>query len=200
MARVPHRAQLVVQVDAASSQVKSQENSIRTLVSQVSERQAVVVRLESLPQSEGGERCGEQSRAEAMEKRVAEFSKELAAKVADRKSWQQRESELEQCVSAQKRQLADAAAAARAQAEELNHLKSTIDDLQVIQSALCARVREMSSHFDTASRRLQELDDQYQAAAQMIQSRDQEFAILRQAIAEAATDKSDTDGEHSAVE
>jgi chromosome segregation ATPase len=151
-------------------------------------------------QSEAAQRREEQSRAEALEKRVAEFSKELAAKVADRKSWQQRESELEQCVSAQKRQLADSATAARTQAEELNRLKSTVDDLQVIQSALCARVREMSSHFDTASRRLQELDDRYQAAAQMIQSRDQEFAILRQAIAEAASGESDTDGEHSAVE
>jgi hypothetical protein len=58
--------------------------------------------------------------------------------------------------------------------------------LRVIQSTLCARVRELTNQQDAASRRIHELDGQFQGAARTIQARGQELAALRHAILDAA--------------
>lgn len=82
--------------------------------------------------------------------------------------------------------LVNAFAAATTQELEINRLKSTMDDMQVIQSALCAQVREMTARRDLSSRRILELEGQFEAATQTIQARDQELAALRNAILDGA--------------
>ena len=69
---------------------------------------------------------------------------------------------------------------------ELTTLKSEINELRVVQSALCARVRELTAQHDVASTRIQELDCQSRAEARMVQARDQELAAVRHAILNAA--------------
>jgi hypothetical protein len=111
---------------------------------------------------------------------------QLAKSVAEQQRWLQRESELEQCNRRQEDQLVNSAAAARNQEEELNSQRSTIDDLRVIQAALCAQVRELTIQNESASRRMHELDGQSQAATRTIQTHEKELASLRHAILDAA--------------
>jgi len=140
------QAQLRHELEQSQKQLDvEREHSIQSLDSQVRERQADVDRLESLLQSEIAQRRREQSQAESLEKQAAVLTGQIAEKVDEQQRWRQRESELEQCIRHQNDQLANSAAAAGSQEEELNSLRSTIDDLQVIQVALCAQVRKLTS-------------------------------------------------------
>ena len=56
----------------------------------------------------------------------------------------------------------------------------------IIESALCARVREITAQHDAACRHIRELEAKTQTATIAIESRDQELAGLRHAILEAA--------------
>jgi hypothetical protein len=179
------KTDLAAQANAAYDLVKAHEDSIRSLEVQVRERQAEVDRLESRLQSEVAERRREQSQAEVLATEIAALNDRLTEKAAAHQRAQQRELELEQCLHRQQDQLASSAAAAARHEAELNRLRSTVDDMHVIQSALCARVRELSHQHDAASRRLQEWEDQCQAAARTIEARDRELAALRYAILEA---------------
>jgi hypothetical protein len=70
----------------------------------------------------------------------------------------------------------------------------------VIQSALCARVRELATQHDSVSQRVHELDDQSQAAARVIQARDQQLAALRHAILDAARQGTNVSRERLRIE
>jgi chromosome segregation ATPase len=180
------RSELATRANAACDLVKTRENSIRALESQVRKQQAEVNRLESLLQSEIDQCRREQAQAEALEKQTAELSEQLAGKVAEQQRWLQREAELEQFVRTQKDQLANSAAAATIQEVELGSLKKTADDLRVIQAALCTQVRDLTTQNSAASERIHELVVQSQAATRTIQARDQQLAALRHAILDAA--------------
>jgi len=156
------------------------------LDSEVQERQREVDRLESLLQSELAVSRREKSKVEALERQGTELTAKLTQKVDEHQRWHQRELELEQGILQQKDQLANSVAAAANQEVELNRLRSTTDDLLVIQSALCTRVRELTTKHDAAAKRIHELDGQSQAATRTIQARDQELAALRHAILDAA--------------
>jgi hypothetical protein len=108
--------------------------------------------------------------AETLEKQAGELTNQLAKKLP-RQRLQQRESELEQCVRLQKGQLADLATTVVIREVELKKLKSSIDDLQVIQSALRAAA-ELTGQQDAGDKRILELQGQAQATARTIQARD----------------------------
>jgi hypothetical protein len=57
--------------------------------------------------------------------------------------------------------------------------------MQVIQSALCGRVRELTTQHESDDQRIHQLNGQSLAARQAIQARNQELAALRYAILEA---------------
>jgi len=141
--------------------------------------------LESSLQSEIVQRRREQSRVEALEKEAAELTARLGEKVAEEQRGREREAELEYRIRRLKDEATQSSAALAAQETELNRLKSTIDDLRVIESALCARVREITAQHEAASRRIQELQSETLGAAKTIESRDQELAGLRHAILDA---------------
>jgi chromosome segregation ATPase len=126
----------------------------------------------------------EQSKLEARSRESEALAQ--AQRIAEQQRWHQRELELEQGIRQQQDQLANSASAAAIQEVEFNRLRSANDDLRVIQSALCARVRELTAQHDAASRRLHELDGQSQAAKQTIQKRDQQLTAMRNAILDAA--------------
>jgi hypothetical protein len=180
------KAELGKQADAARDLVNAKENFIGSLDSQIQQRQEKVDRLESLLRSETAQRQQEQSRAEALEKQIAELTGQLAEKVEAQKRWHQRQSVLKQCIRRRKDQITHAVATAVIGEDKLKSLNSIIDDLRVIQSALCSRVRELTTQHDVVSQRVHELDDQSRTAAQTIQARDQQIAALRHAILDAA--------------
>ena len=180
------KAALATQADAARDLIKTHEYSIRSLEVQVRERQGEVDRLESSLQSESAQRRREQLRVEALEQESATLNRQLAEQAAEQQRSHQRESELEQRLRRQTDQLAASEAVATSREAELKSLRSTIDDLRVIESALCSRVRELTCQNDLASQRNDELEGQSRAVAQTIRSRDQELAALRHAILDAA--------------
>jgi chromosome segregation ATPase len=134
--------------------------AIQQLEAELQDRKGEVVRLKSLLQSESAQRRQEQSQAQALESHAAKLNEQLGNKVAQEQKWQERQAELEQCNRRQKEQLAHSAAAAIAQEVELNSLRITLDDMRVIQSALCARVRDLTVQQEKASKRVRELENQ----------------------------------------
>jgi chromosome segregation ATPase len=180
------KAELATQAGAARDLVRTQENSIRALDSQVQQRQWEVHRLESLLQAEIAQRQQEQSKTEGLARQAAELTGQIEEKVTAQQRWHRRQSLLKQCIRRRKDQVAKAAAAARIQEAELSSLSSTIDEMRVVQSALCAQVRGLTTQHDSAARHVDELNAQSQAAARMIQARDQQLAALRHALLDAA--------------
>jgi len=65
------------------------------------------------------------------------------------------------------------------QADPLNSLMSVADELRLIQSALCARVRELTNQTTWRRSGLCKMDDQCQARAQAIQARERETGSFR---------------------
>ena len=180
------RAELARQADASRDIATTRENAIRSLDSQVQEHRAEVDRLESLLKSEIARRRREHSQAVALNEQNAELTDRLAEKAAAEQVWRQRESELERSIRGQKDQIANAAAAALVHEAEINDSNGKIGEFRLLQSALCAQVRELTARYETSSERIQELDGQLQAAEQRVQARDQELAVLRYAILDAA--------------
>jgi chromosome segregation ATPase len=180
------KAELITQVDSATNLLKAREHSIRSLDSQVQERQAEVHKLGALLQSEIAQRRQEQSQIEALERKATELNGQLTEKIAEEQRWLQRELELGQRIGQQKDQLATSAAAAAIQEVELKTLRNTIEEMRVIQSALCARIREVNNQEAAAASQAHELQEQWQAAARKVQERDRELAALRHGILDAA--------------
>jgi chromosome segregation ATPase len=180
------KADLTAQVNTAFGRVKGQENLIRALEANVRRRQEDIHGLKSLLESEILQRRVAQSRVETLEKQSTDLSTQLSEKAAAEQGWHQRESELERGLRQQTAQLADSSALSRSLQLEISQLKSALDDLRVVESALCARVRELTNRHDEASKRILELDDEARAASKTIKARDQQLAALRHAILDAA--------------
>jgi chromosome segregation ATPase len=155
--------------EAAAALIAVHENSIRSQESQIQERRSQVERLEASLQSEIALRQKEKAEAEALATRLDGLSSQLAQKIADQEAWHRRESELEQCLRRQKEDLANSVKASTKRQMELRCLWSTLEDMKVIQSALCAQVRDLTHQRDTAFRQIQEMGGQ---CAPMPQIRD----------------------------
>jgi hypothetical protein len=145
-----------------------------------------VGRLGSLLQTEIANYRREQEQVTTLERQVGELTGQLAEKVAAQQRWQQSKAELEHDLGRHRAQLTEAATAATNQELELKRLRLANEELHIIQSALCARVRELTTQNDVVSRRILELDGQSEAVARTVASRDQELAALRYACLAAA--------------
>jgi hypothetical protein len=85
-----------------------------------------------------------------------------------------------------KDELANSAAVVAARETELKQLTSAIDDMQVIQSALCARVRELTGKHEAGEKRIHELEGQTIENAKTIRDRDQQLAAIQFAALDGA--------------
>jgi hypothetical protein len=157
------RNKLVKQAEATNALLKSKEDALQVLDLQFQERQAEVGRLHSLFELEVDSRRREQSLTESLKAQTAVLTAQLEREKEDHQKWVQRESELEHCIRNQKDQLANSASAFKKQQGEFSRLKSTVDDLQVIQTALCAQARELVAQRDTAVMQMNAMQDQLQA-------------------------------------
>jgi hypothetical protein len=153
---------------------------------QAREREGERKRLESLLQSEADKWRHEHSRVEESERRAAELDRQLSEKTAEQQRHRERQLELERWLRDQTEQLAESAVAASTREAQIKGLNRTIEDLQLIQTTLCARVRELAGQQDLATKRINELNGQSEAATQEVHARDRELAALRYAILDAA--------------
>ena len=127
-----------------------------------------------------------QSEARALEQRTEELNAQLADRRAEEQRLRQRTTELEQCIRRQTDELAAWTAADAAQKADLKRLHATLDELRIIQSALCSRVRDLTAEQERAADRIRQLTDDAREAARLHQTREQELAGLRHAVLEAA--------------
>jgi chromosome segregation ATPase len=141
--------------------IKAHEDSIQSLDSQVRECRRELDSLGSSLQSEIALRQKAQTEAESLVQRVAELSGQLAEKAADQQRWQECQSELEECVRQQKADLAISTTTAADREMELQHLRSELDDLHIIQTAMCSHVRELTTQRDRAFRQIHELNAEF---------------------------------------
>jgi len=126
-----------------------------------------------------------QSEARALEQRTEELNAQLADRRAEEQRLRQRTTELEQCIRRQTDELAAWTAADAAQKADLKRLHATLDELRIIQSALCSRVRDLTAEQERAADRIRQLTDDAREAARLHQTREQELAGLRHAVLEA---------------
>jgi hypothetical protein len=178
-------AELRSSVNAGCDREKAQESSIRSLEARAREREVEVNRLQTLLDAETTRRRETGSHAETLESQIADLTTLLAEKVAELQRCSDRESELQLCVRRNKEQLEKSAAVTIDQELEIKRLNNAIEDLRVAESALCARVRELTNQHDTACRRIRELDGRSQEATRTMDARDRELAGLRYAILDA---------------
>jgi len=150
------KAGLTEKLDAARELVNKHENSIRSLESHVRDCQTDAERLQSLLRSETAQREQEQARVAALSRQATELNAQLTEKAAEQQRSQQRESELNDCIRRQEEELGSSKITAANLEAELKTLRSVLDDMNIIQSALCARVRELTSQQDADVKRLRE--------------------------------------------
>lgn len=127
-----------------------------------------------------------QSEAEAWERRAGEWKAELAERAAGETRLRQHTAELEQRIRQQRDELAAWAKADAAQKADLQRLQATIEELRIIQTALCLRVRDLTAEQERAADRIRQLTDDSREAARTQQASEQELAGLRHAVFEAA--------------
>jgi len=193
-------AKLTSELDASRELVTKQENSIKELDRQARNQHAELERLESSLQAETLEGRKKLSRIEQLEQENSELTGELSRSVAEQQEWQQRASELEVQLQKQKDETATAAATAAVREAELNRQKAELQELRLLQSVLCDRVRELTRQGEDASSQIEDLTAQSDQAAKTIQSRDQELAGLRYAILDAARFEAQINREHLRME
>jgi len=151
------KAELTDKLDTTCELVRQHETSIESLESRIRDWQTVAERLQSLLRSETTQREQEQTQVAALNRQTAELNELLAEKTAAQQRSQQSESELKECIQQQKEQLDAAKATSRSLEAELRRLRSTLVDMNIIQSSLCARVRELTSQHEACVERLQEV-------------------------------------------
>lgn len=179
------KAELVAQVDAASEVVKRQESSLRSLETRLHQAEEERRRLDAQFQSECAQHRQLRTQTDALEQQAAELNRRLTEQVAECRTLEQQREELQHRVRVQTDQLAEAASLAALQESTRQQLQSSLDDAQVIQSALCARVRELTRQQEAGDSRIQELQGQTKVAAQTLHERDQQVASLRFAMLDA---------------
>jgi chromosome segregation ATPase len=179
------KAELTTQAEKAATQIKLQESSILFLDSQLRDRNGKIAALESTLQSERAQRCQDQSRIETLENDLASLTALLSEKAAEQQRLRDHESELAHRIARLNDELAQSCAEAGIREAELARLTSPIDDLRIVESALCARVREITALHDAACKRVQELESKGLAATREIANRDLELAGLRYTVLDA---------------
>jgi chromosome segregation ATPase len=86
-----------------------------------------------------------QLQCESRQATLNELSNQLKEKAAAEEAWGRRAAEFQSCVHKLHEQMADSAATIATQAAEIRRAKGKIEELLVIQSALCAKVQELTA-------------------------------------------------------
>jgi hypothetical protein len=143
-------------------------------------------RLESSLQIELAERRRLQQHSETLQGTLDDVSAQLKEKAAAEQAQAQREAELESRVHKLQQQVTESSATAAVQEAELRSAKGKLEEVLLIQSALCARVQELTAVESALARTRQDLAQQLRISQGRIKDEQRDLAALRYAILDAA--------------
>jgi hypothetical protein len=136
-------------------------------------------------QAETVRREQEEAKVADLTQRNAQLAETIAAETAEHERTLRREAELKHSLQERDQQLGESQAVTAKLESELKKLRMTLDDMNIIQSALCDKVRHLTAQQDVDARRINDLESESSAREQVIRSRDRELAALRFAVLEA---------------
>jgi hypothetical protein len=111
---------------------------------------------------------------------------ESGRRVAAEQLWSGRESELQSRIRAQQENLAKSDATLSTQETEIKNSRKIIEELKVLQSALCLKVQHLTGRGETSARLIQELQQKIAQAELAVEASQKKQAGLRYSILDAS--------------
>jgi DNA-binding response OmpR family regulator len=148
------RAELGKKLNAARELSSTQEADIRALEIELQQRRGEHERLDALYQVELAQRRRLETQIESIQSKLDEASSLLAQKCAAEQTWLVRESELQSSLRNQQDEIAKSSATLAIQEAEIKKSREQIEEMQVLQSALCAKVQDLTQQVQTSNESL----------------------------------------------
>ena len=148
------RAEIGKQLNAARELSSMHEAGVRALEIELQQRRGEHERLDALFQAELAHRRRLETQIESIQSKLDEASNHLARKCAAEQAWLVRESELQSSLRNQQDEIAKSSATLSSQEAEIKKSREQIEEMQVLQSALCAKVQALTQQVQTLNESL----------------------------------------------
>ena len=143
------RVEIGKQLSAAQELSTTRESAIRALEVELQQRHGEHERLDAIFQTELAHRRRLETQIESIQSKLDEASNHLAKKCAAEEAWLARESELQDSIRNQQDEIVKSGATMAAQEAEIKNARGKIEESQVLQSALCAKVQDLTGQAQT---------------------------------------------------
>jgi chromosome segregation ATPase len=153
-------------------------------------------RLEALIEAESVERRRLQAHGDELETKLAEIADRLELKTASERDWMRRQADLEASVSRLQEEVTNASALLTIRDTDIRRSKARIDELTVVQSTLCAKLKEQTSRELSLLESHKEINQELEIAQKQIEDAESKLAALRDAAGEASRSVSAIGREH----
>ena len=180
------RVEFENQVIAARGLASTRETTVRALELELQQRSGGYERLDKTLQTEVAHRRRLESQLESVQSQLAEAASQLARNLAADQVRTRRESELQSCTRSQQDEIAKAGETLRIQEAAIKNAREKMAELQVVQSALCAKVQELTGKEESAAKHIQELKEKAARSESAVVNGQKNLAVLRYAILDAA--------------
>ena len=117
---------------------------------------------------------------------TASLATEASRREAAEQVWLGREAELQNHLRTQEGELAKSSVRLAGQAVEIKNARQMIEELQVLQSALCNKIQNLTSQGEAAAKFVQELKANVARSEKAVSNREKNLAGLRYAVLDAA--------------
>jgi chromosome segregation ATPase len=176
------RAELGEKLNAARALSSTLEAAIHKLEIELQQSQDAHERLGISLQAEVTHGRRLETQIESVQSQLADATNQLAQKGAAETVWLGRQSELQSCVRSQQGDLAKSGASLAIQDVELKNARGKMEELQMLQSALCAKVRALTKQDESAAEVIQELKAKLAHSEAAVSNGHKGLAGLRYAI------------------
>ncbi len=173
------RAELAAQQQRFEAQVQTHNLALGDLAARTKELEAAQVALAAL-----------QTRHASVTQQVESLNESLTAASRQREAaeqvWHRLESELQGSIRNQQNEIAKAGATAAVQAVEINNARKKIEELQVLQSALCEKIQDLIAKSESTAKVFHELEEKAVCSENAVEDGQKQLAALRYAIMDAS--------------
>ena len=176
------KAELAKQLAAARERGAAGQMAVQSLESQIQQALAERVKLLSALQAEAAERRRLQLQSENLRATLDGVTSQLKEKTDAEAALSRREIELQDRLQKLQERITESGATLAVQEAELRGTKQKADDLQLIQSALCAQVQQLTATESALVKSRQAVEEELGASQRSIQDGQKALATLRYAM------------------
>ena len=180
------REELGGKLNAARALSSTQEAAIHELEIELQQSRDAREKLDTLLHTEMANGRRLEAQIERVQSQLAEAASQLAQKCAAETIWLGRQSELQSCIRSQQDDLAKSETTLATQEVELKNARKKMDELQMLQSALCSKVRALTEQDESTAEVVEELKAKLAHAEEAVANGQKELAGLRYAILDAS--------------